>query len=445
VANRSSRPTWVLLVILGASVIAFGFQQTAVIPAIPSIQRELHATRGWSAWLLSGYLVASSVLTPLGGKLADRFGKRPLLLISQGAFLAGSVGCALTPNFAVLVAFRALQGLGGSVFPLALALVPDLLPHRRVAPAVSLLTGGFGLGTALGFGLAGPLVAGTGTWRWVFGAGALVVAVALALAALALPGPAPTVRPGLDLPGAVLLGGGLALPLAALTAQEQWGWGSPWVVGGFAAGAALLAGWVARELRTAEPLLDLRLFARRPVLLTNLSTVALGYALFGAYFLLPYLVPHAAVSAAGLVLLPVALGQLVTGSLSDRLAHRISIRWVFGAGLAMVAAASLGLAFIRHGWEPHLWALLLGLGAGLGIASASTLVTTTAGYAEGGVATSMNSVLRRVGGGVGAQVCAALLAGVRGVGAGASTPAFLASAGVAVVGAALAMGLPRAS
>lgn len=437
---------------LGIAVVAFGFQQTAIIPALPTVQADLHASRGWSAWLLSGYLVASSVFTPLVGKLGDRFGRRRMLLIALGVFLLGSIGGMLAPNLGVLVAFRALQGVGGAVFPLTLALAREHLPDRRVSAGVSLLTGGFGLGTALGFGLSGVLVE-TGSWRAVFGAGAIALTVAGVLVPVLLPASARG-RPGpIDLPGATLLAVGLALPLIALTEGPRRGWGSPLVVGAFVVGAAGLVGWVVYDLRVEAPLLDLRLLARRSVLLVNLATAALGFALFGIYFLVPYLLrspagvgPGSGPVTDGLFLLPLALGQLVAGPAAGPLGRWLTDRTLVALGLGLVGVGALGHA-LRHGDVVVLlaWSLLLGLGAGLGIAVASTVITRVAADAETGVATAMNSVLRRVGGGVGGQVGAALTATVVTASApvadGAFALAFGLCAAVAGVGALLALGI----
>lgn len=403
-----------MLVALGVAVVAFGFQQTAVIPAIPTIEHALHASRTWTAWVLSGYLVASSVFTPLVGKLGDRIGKRRMLVTSLVVFLVGSVGAGLAPGLAVLVVFRAVQGVGGAVFPLTLAMARDLLPDDRVGAGIGLLTGGFGLGTALGFGLSGFLITTAG-WRWIFGAGAIVVVAAVAVTATVLPASRRGHGAGLDLPGAALLGAGLALILVALTEGALRGWSSPFVLGAFVLGFGLLAAWVQRERHTAQPLLDVRLFVRRPVLMANLATLALGYVLFSVYFLLPYLLhsgPHGGPVATGLLLFPAALGELAAGPLAGLLQRRIGVRATFALGLAVLAAAALGFTVAHHGVAPlAAWSLLLGIGAGLGIATGSTVIAERAGDAEVGIATAMNSVLRRVGGGVGGQVSAVLLAG----------------------------------
>lgn len=443
------------LIALGIAVVAFGFQQTAIIPALPTIQSDLHASRGWSAWLLSGYLVASAVFTPLVGKLGDRFGMRRMLLVSLVVFLVGSVGATFAPGLGVLVACRAVQGVGGAVFPLTLALAREHLPRVRVQHGVSVLAGGFGLGTALGFGLSGVLVE-LGSWRWIFAVGAIALLLATTVVPLLIPPSAAGAAIAIDVAGATLLAAGLALPLVALTEGPERGWSSPWTVGAFALGVAALAAWVARDLRVNEPLLDLRLLARRSVLLTNLASVGLGYALFGIYFLVPYLLRSPVGAGAsgpiadGLFLLPVALGQLAGGPGATPLTRRIGDRATFAAGLVLIAAGAGLLAGLHEQVPPILVAtLLVGLGAGLAIAVASTIITRTAVDAETGVATSMNSVLRRVGGGVGGQVGAALTAGAATASAASAEGAFVLAFGlcaaVSALGAMLSLGVERST
>lgn len=437
---------------LWVAVVAFGFQQTAIVPAMPVIEAELHASRTWSVWLLSGYLAASAVFTPLVGKLGDRWGKKRMLLWSLAVFLLGAGGAALAPNLVALVVFRAVQGVGGAVFPLTLAILPDQLPWERVPRGSSVLTSGFGLGTALGFGCSGLLVA-AGSWRWIFVAGTLTILVAIAVVGVLVDPLAPRGRAALDFPGMGLLTGGLVLLLVALTEGESQGWTSEWVLGSFALSVLLLVGWVAYDLRVREPLLDLRELARRRVLLTHLATVALGFVLFGVFSLVPYLLrapfgvqapPH----TAGLYLLPVAVGQLLCGMFADRITRWLTTRWTYAAGLALAALGALGLA-LEHGSTVLvlICALLIGAGAGLGIAVASAIVSGEAARTHTGVATALNSVLRRIGGGVGAQVSAALLASAA-LGGGATgdrgfTTAFLACAAVGLIGAVLALGTGR--
>lgn len=406
------------LAVLLVADLAFAFQQTAVVPAIPAVQRDLHASQEWSAWLLTGYLVASSVATPLLGKLGDRHGRRRALAGSLAGFLAGSIGAALAPNIALLIVFRAVQGIGGGIFPLTLALARDRLADDWVQRGVGLLTGAFGVGTAVGFGISGVVVESL-SWRYLFGIGAAVVAAALAFV-LAAPAADEDRRAGrVDLPGTLLFTGGVSLLLVALTLGVRHGFGSGWSVGCFVLAAVLLAGWVVVDLRVDDPLLDLRVLARPAVLLANLVTLGLGYVLFGTFFLLPFLVTDGGAAgrgvsggpvAAGLYLLPSALGQAVSGPAAGVLARRVAPKWIAGGGMAAVAAASALLAaWHAQPWQLVVWTLLLGLGAGAALSVVSDLVTELVEPTETGAATSLNSTLRRVAGGIGSQVGAILL------------------------------------
>jgi MFS family permease len=438
---------------LSFAVVAFGFQQTGVVPAIPAIQSSLHASQTWSAWLQTGYLVASCILTPLAGKLGDRSGKRRLLVAALVMFLIGSIGAAASPSLAWLIAFRTLQGGGGAVFPLALSIARDELPRDKVPATIGVLTGMFGLGTALGFVGGAALVQVVG-WRWVFVVGGAAVAMAIPTVLLGVPATPGRSHERLDWIGGALFTAGLSIILVTLTEGTSLGWISAPVIGGVIVGLALLAAWVAFDLHVDNPLLDLRVLAQRTVLLTNLATIGLGFMLFGTYFLVPFLVQGSGAGGyglgantlqSGLYLLPAALGELVTGPLAPRLAARLPAKWIYAAGLALAAMGDAGLAAAhRHGAEIVACTLLVGAGAGLAIGIASDVVAEAVDDEQTGIATSINSVLRRVGGGIGAQVAAALLAGLVVAGHpsdGAFQAAFWSAAGVGVVATALVAGI----
>jgi EmrB/QacA subfamily drug resistance transporter len=438
---------------------AFAFQQTAVVPALPTIEAELAAPPRLAAWLLTGYLLVAAVSAPLLGKLGDRYGKRRLILFALACFFFGSVGAALSPSMGWLIAFRLLQGLGGAVFPLAQSVVRDEAPEGAMGTGMGWLTGAFGLGGALGLGLTGVIVELL-SWQWVFVAGALLVVLAIALVRWLVP---PSPRHGetrLDLAGAALLGAGLALVLIPITEGARWGWLSPPTLGLAGLGLAVLAAWGRREFRSDEPLVDLRALAARPVLYANLTTLLLGYVLFGVLFLVPHLVEAdggavgygfgANAIQTGLFLLPSAIGQLVAGPLSGTLARRLPLRTAMAAGLAVLAAASVQLALAHtEAWQVAAGTLVFGIGLGLAIGPAATLVAEGVRQAQTGVATALNSVTRRVGGAVGGQVAAALLAviALRGdePAEGAFTLGFLAMAVVSLVGIGCALRVPRAA
>jgi MFS family permease len=402
---------------------AFAFQQTAVIPAFPAIQHDLGASEQWTAWLLSGYLVLASVATPLVGKLADRHGKRRLLAIALAVFLVGSVGAALSPSIWFLIVFRALQGIGGSVFPLSYAIARDEVPEGGVAASIGVLTGAFGLGTALGFGVSGAVVV-TLSWRYLFWIGAFAILCALA-AVWIVPRSHDRAEASLDGLGAALLGGGLGLALIGLTEAPISGFGAARAWGPLAAGVALLAWWLRHELHEDEPLLDLSVLARRDVLLANLATLLLGYALFSVYFLVPYLRSGAGAVSTGLVMLSSALGQLAAGPLSGPLARRFGPKPPFAGGMALVTLGCAGLA-VRHGQAIELvvFLALLGIGIGLAVSVGTTIVAAAVPETQSAIATSLNAVLRRAAGGVGAQVAALLFAVLAAKGGGPSSTAF---------------------
>jgi len=225
------------------------------------------------------------------------------------------------------------------------------------------------------------------------------------------------------------------------------------VIAAFVVGFAALGGWAWHDARAEEPLLDPAVLSSRPVLLTNGATLMLGYVLFGVYFLIPYLVEGhgsygfgAGPLAMGLYLVPAAVGQVLAGSVSGPVAARVGSKWTFTLGMALVAGAAAWLALLHSSpWEVLVGTGAMGLGAGFGIGVASTLIAETSHGEETGIATALNSVVRRVGGGFGGQIGAALLAGVTLSSGGPAERAFVIAfwicAGVALAGTVLAAGI----
>ena len=416
---------------------AFAFQQLAVLPALPDIQADLDAGDTYVAWLLSVYLVVASVTAPFLGALADRRGGRPVLLGALLVFLVGSIGAALAPSLAWLIVARALQGVGGVVFPLSFAIARDVLPDRNTAEGLGRLAVAFGVGTALGLAGGGALVALAG-WRGVFAGGAVAVALATALCWRLIPASEPQADRGLDLPGALLLAGGLGALLLALTEGPTRGLG-PLVVGLVVGGLVLLAAFWVRERRTSDPLLDLSVLRRRDVVLVNLAGLLAGYALFGAVYLAPFAVAEdAGPLLTGLLLTPTAVGQVVAGKVVARLDDRFGGARTFAGGLAACAAGLAVLAVL--GPSPLVVAVSLGvvgLGFGVAVVSSNALLTRITPADETGATLSTNSVVRRLGGSAGSQVGAAAVA-VLGVSGGVQA-ATAGGAVVAALGTALAL------
>lgn len=463
---RGNRRRYLLaLVALVVGDIAFAFQQTAVIPALPSIEQDLQSPAAWAAWLLSGYLIVATISTPLLGKLGDQRGKRLLLLIALALFLVGSLGAAVSPSVGVLIVFRMIQGIGGVVFPLTFSVVRDEFPEERVSVAIGVLTGGFGVGSALGLGLGG-VIAEALSWRFIFAIGGVTILAGVALVVRLVPQSPVNPDLRLDILGSALLGGALAALLLALTEGVSLGWGSWPIITLFVAAAGLMIAWVAYELRVENPLIDLRVLTAPPVLLTNLATLALGYLLFGMFFLVPHLVgapTHAPSSVAGelhygfaasaaqtgLYLVPAAIGQLVGGLLTGLIERRWSPKWPFAAGMVVGAASAAGLAaWHNQPWQVMIGMLVLGTGVGFSIGTSGTLVTQAVREQDTGVSNAINAALRRVGGGIGGQIGAALLSTITIAGTqvpreSAFVVAFAISAVLCVAGAGCAIFIPR--
>jgi EmrB/QacA subfamily drug resistance transporter len=417
----------VTLAILTLAGIAFALQQTMVIPALPALQRELDTTTTWVTWVLTVFLLVASVATPILGKLGDQYGKERLLVISLTLFLIGSIGAAAAWNIWSLIAWRALQGAGAAVFPLSYGIIRDEFPREKVGVAIGLTSAVFGIGGGFGIVLSGLIVDNV-SWRWLFIVGAIGMAIAVVLVHRFVP-ESPIKTPSrVDFLGASLLSGGLISVLLALTEGESWGWTSARILGLFGAGFVLLVAWGVAELRVDEPMVDMRMLARRDVLFTNLTALVSGFAMFGCFVLVPNFVEmphgvansveslvdygfHASATKAGLYLLPSSVTLLFAGPLTGLIGRRVGFKWPLAAGLLLTAVASGSLAE----WHDEPWHILaamavLGVGVGFAFAAMATLITEAVRPTETGVATGMNTVMRTVGGVVGGQVGAALLA-----------------------------------
>jgi EmrB/QacA subfamily drug resistance transporter len=416
----------VTLAILTLAGIAFALQQTMVIPALPTLQRDLHTTTTWVTWVLTVFLLVASVATPILGKLGDQYGKERLLVLSLAAFLLGSVIAACAWNIWVLIGARAIQGAGGAVFPLSFGIIRDEFPKEKVGVAIGLVSAVFGIGGGFGIVLSGVIVDNI-SWRWLFVVGGIAIAIAVVLVHRFVP-ESPIKTPSrVDVVGAILLSGGLIALLLALTEGETWGWTSGRILALGAASAVLLVAWGVAELKVADPMVDMRMLARREVLLTNVTAMIAGFAMFGAFVLVPNFVEmphgvsstvqhmvhygfHASATKAGLYLLPSSVTLLFAGPLAGLIGRRIGSKWPLAAGLLLVGVAS-GLLAAWHDepWQVLLAMPILGVGVGFAFAAMATLITEAVRPTETGVATGMNTVMRTVGGVIGGQVGAALL------------------------------------
>lgn len=429
---------------LGFVGFTYAFQQTAVIPAIPTIEAYFHTSAAWSTWLLSGYLMVATAVTPAFGRLGDLFGSTRLLLIALVIFLVGSVGAALVPVLPATIAFRALQGFGGPVLPLSFAIARRHVSAEQASTAIAKVMGAFGVGATMGFATGG-LMAQLVSWRLVFATGALTVAVGIALLLWTVPRLPGSAEGSFDVWGVAWLGGTSLFLLLGLTLGEQTGWGSPIPWSLFASALAVACLWTRTELHHRDPVIDLRVLRNRSVLAVNSATVGLGWARFAGLLLFPVLVRGrfgfaANATVAGLFLVPDGIGTIVGGPLAGRATQRWHPRLVFAAGLVLVSLSALMLVLGLLSRPVVLGAgFLLGLGSGIATQASSAVTTTDVPREAAAASSSLNSTVRRFSGGLGGQVSTVIVATSAASGAAgwrdALSLAFAVVGGLAVVGA----------
>jgi EmrB/QacA subfamily drug resistance transporter len=455
---HAAHPTEVLLVLLMAGV-SFALSQTLVIPALPQIGEDLHASATATSWLLTAFLLSASIATPIVGKLGDIYGKGRVLTAVLLLFSVGAIVCVLARSIGVVIAGRVVQGIAGGVFPLAFGIVRDTFPRERIPAGLGMISAIFGIGGGIGLSLSGVIADTLGT-SWLFGINLIALPSALAAYLLIPPLPAGH-RPRIDWLGAVLLSVALGAILLGVSEADDWGWGSAANVGLIGGGLLVVALFIVVEARTAEPLIDLAVLSRPAVATTNLTAFMVGLAMFASFLLIPQLAQApestgygfgASVTVAGLLLLPAALAQLATGALAGRLGTRIGFRTVLATGAALTSASFVVLAAAHaHAIEILAAGALLGAGISFAFAAMANLIVAAVPQSDVGIATGINTVMRTVGGSFGAAIATAILAGSTGAGGlpteGAYTTAFAFSAvaGLLAVGAALLVPRPPAA
>jgi EmrB/QacA subfamily drug resistance transporter len=414
------KPTTRTLLPLAGAALAYSLAQTMVIPALPELQAEFHANPADATWLLTAFLLTSSVATPLLGRLGDMHGKERWLLISLAIFGVGSLIAALGGSLAVLITGRAVQGAGGAIFPLAIGIIRDEFPRERVAPAIGTVSAMFGIGGGTGLVLAGLFV-DHGSISWIFWLSVVTTALAALATWLWVPESPVRVRARIDWVGGVLLSLMLIALLLPISEGNTWGWTSGRVLGLFAATAVLAAVWARWELHVDDPLVNLALMRERPVWTTNVAGFAIGFAMFGSFVLIPQFVQTpssagygfgATVTESGLFLLPSALLMLFAGPFSGRLGGRYGSRVPLAIG-ALSSGLSYAWLAAFHGAriDIYLASVLLGLGVGMALAAMANLVVEAVPPDVTGVASAINAIMRTIGGAVGAQVAAAIVSG----------------------------------
>jgi EmrB/QacA subfamily drug resistance transporter len=457
--NRAISPTpRTVLAVLSLGGIAYALLQSLVVPALPEIQASLHTTESAVGWVLTAFLLSASVATPIIGRLGDMYGKERLLMIVLLMLAFGTLISAIASSLPLMILGRVIQGAGGGIFPLAFSIIRDELPNDRVPGAIGLVSSLLGIGGGAGVVFAG-VVTDNLSYHWLFWFPLVAILATAYLTWRYIP-ESPVKTPAhINYRAAALMTAGISGVLLAITQTSTWGWGSPKTLGLLAVGALLIVAWVRAELRSREPLVDMRMMAIRGVWTTNAVAFLIGVGMYSSFILLPELVQEpvssgygfgASVTAAGLFLLPSTIAIVVLGQMAGFLERRIGSRGslIGGAGFAL---ASYALIVVDRSSELEIYvaAGLLGVGIGLSFSAMANLIVQNVRQDQTGVATGMNAVTRTLGGAFGGQVAATLLAANLGAGgiptSNGFTLAFLMCT-IALVGAlGFAVAVPRRS
>ncbi len=404
--------------VLAAAIGAYALLQSLVIPVLGTVAKELHTTQDAVTWVLTAYLLSAAVMTPILGRVGDMFGKKRMFVVTLVALAAGSVLAAVAPSIGVMIIARVIQGLAGGMLPLGFGIIRDEFPAERVTGAVGILAALTAVGGGLGIVLAGPIVDALG-WRWLFWLPALLTAVAAVGAVLFVP-ESPVRNPGtISWPPAVLLAGWLVALLVPLSEASQWGWGSPAVIGLLVAAVLLAAAWVWTELRSATPLIDMKMMRRPAVWTSNLVSLLLGVGMYATFAFLPEFVqtPSAAgygfgasITHSGLMLLPSAIMMFVAGLLAGALTKRFGGKVLVIAG-CLIGCGSMAILAFAHTeqWEIFLSNAIQGVGFGFAFSAMSALVVSAVPPSQTGAASGMNANIRTIGGSIGAAVMATIV------------------------------------
>ncbi|MFB8386267.1 MFS transporter [Microbacterium sp. NPDC055910] len=407
-----------IIAVLAVAGLASSFMFTLVVPIQSKLPELLDASREDTAWVVTSTLLAAAVITPIAGRLGDMYGKRRILLALVALMVAGSVIAALSTDIVGIVVGRALQGAMTGVIPLGISILRDVLRADRVGAAVALISATLGVGGAVGLPIS-ALVTEYADWHLLFWVAAALGVIVFVLVLWIVPVSVLRTAGRFDYVGAAGLAVGLVGILLAVSRGNEWGWVSPATLACGIGGVVVLLVWGWYELRIDDPLLDLRIAGRPAVLLTNLASVALGFALFSSNVSYPQMLelPQAAggfglsLLAASLIIMPSGLVMMVLSPVSGRLAGTIGPKplLVIGAA-ALIAAYGFTLLFSSEVWHLLIANLLIGVGIGFGYAAMPMLIMRSVPQSETGASNGLNALFRSFGTSVAAAVVGAVLA-----------------------------------
>lgn len=397
--------------------------QTLVVPILGLIQNSLGASSAEVSWVTTATLLSAAVFTPLLGRFGDQHGKKPTLIGVLAVMIVGSVLAATTDSLLWLIVGRVLQGAATAIFPLALSVLREELPAHRLPGAMALVSGTLAFGSGFALVTTGLLTRGEGAdYHRVFWLATGLAVVTLLAVVLLVPASRSKTGGRTDILGALTLGLFLVLLLLPISQGHEWGWTSARTLGSFT-GAVLMAGvWSFTESRVREPMVDMRMFLHRPVLLSNLAGLFVGFGMFAQFLGVSYLaqVPRdvagygfgASVLRASVeYLLPSTIASLVASQFGGLLIRRIGPRLTLALS-ALIGMAGFAWLAAAHSSTPSVIGagMAVGTAISLGYAAMPALIVTGVPPHQTGIANGINSISRSVGSSIGSALITSLLA-----------------------------------
>ncbi|WP_431972371.1 MFS transporter [Nocardia sp. bgisy134] len=417
-AVPATKPNRILAVLCAACILS-AIMLTLITPLVGQLPRLLNTTTSNAAWVVTATLLSSAVSTPIAGRLGDICGKRRVLLICLVPIAVGSVVCALSASVVPMIVGRGLQGMGLGVIPLSISILRDVLPDDRLGFGIASASAAMGVGVALGLPISAA-VAEYGSWHYMFWGAGVLTAVVAVIVAIGVPADGGQgTKHGFDLVGALGLGGAVVCLLLGISKGPSWGWNSGAVLGLFAATVALLVLWGLWELRCSDPIVDLRVTRKPPVLLTNVAGILLGFAMYVQLLVVPQILQLPASTgygleqsllSVGILLAPAGLMTLAMSPIVPRMSAAYSPKTtlvtgslILAAGYASYLALSdsiLGLLMVTS---------LCGAGSGLAYGVLGALIMEAVPRSQTAAATSLNTLMRTAGSAIASASTAVLL------------------------------------
>lgn len=399
--------------------IVVALTQTMIIPLVPVLPRILDSSAADASWAITATLLAAAVTMPIAGRLGDMVGKRLMLLVSLSALVVGSLTCALSSALVLVVAGRALQGLSMGAIALGISIMRDELPPGRVGPAVAQVSATLGVGGAVGLPIA-AVIAEKGSWHVLFWVAAGLALMGVAAVAALVPESPVRTPARFDVLGALGLAAALLMLLVAITKGGDWGWGDGLTLGLVGGSVAVFLAWGVWELRVDAPLVDLRVTARPQVLFTNISSVAVGFAMYGMSLIPTQILMAPAQTGygmgrtmieAGLLLAPSGLVMYLFSSVGARLSAARGPRTSLATGIVVIGAGYVSALFLRdQPWEITLATVFIGAGIGIAYAAMPALIMGAVPVTETAAANGLNALMRSMGTSLSSAVVSVVLA-----------------------------------